>query len=65
MTNFIEADDHTYSMSEEIHRERAYDLELLFRYMRKAGFSKVDAFDAKDLGGVGEDTRRVQAVARK
>lgn len=65
MTNFIEADDHTYSMSEEIHRERAYDLELLFRYMRKAGFSKVDAFDAKDLGGVGEDTRRVQSVARK
>jgi len=65
MTNFIKADDRTYSMSEEVHRERAYDHELLFKYLRKAGFSKVDAFDAKDLGGVGEDTRRVQFVARK
>ena len=65
MTNFIEADDHTYSMSEEVHKEKAYDLELLFKYLRRAGFSKIEAFDAKDLGGVGEDTRRVQFVTRK
>jgi SAM-dependent methyltransferase len=65
MTNFLKADDGTYRMSEEVHMERAYDLELLFKYLQEAGFPKVDAFDAKDLGGVGEDTRRVQFVARR
>jgi ubiquinone/menaquinone biosynthesis C-methylase UbiE len=65
MTNFIRVDDDSYGMSEEVHRERAYDLELILGYLRKAGFSKTEAFDAKDLGGVDEDTRRVQFVARK
>jgi SAM-dependent methyltransferase len=65
MTNFIESGDDTYRLSEEVHRERGYDLELIINYLRKAGFSKIEAFDAKDLGGVAEETRRVQFVARK
>jgi ubiquinone/menaquinone biosynthesis C-methylase UbiE len=65
MTNFIRVDDGLYRVSEEMHREKAYDLELLYKYLSKAGFSKIEAFDAKDLGGIGEDTRRAQFITRK
>lgn len=65
MTNFISAGDGGYSMSEEIHVERAYDLEDILRWLLEAGFGSVRAFDAKGLCDIGPDTRRVQFLARR
>ncbi|MHB8897004.1 MAG: class I SAM-dependent DNA methyltransferase [Candidatus Geothermincolia bacterium] len=65
MTNFIEDRHGLYSMSEEVHRERAYDIETIGRALREAGFTRIEAFDAKGLSMPGSDTRRVQFIARK
>ena len=65
MTNFIERGDGLYSRSEEVHRERSYELDYLVGVLRAAGFARVEAYDAKGLTGVNEETRRVQFLARK
>lgn len=64
MTNFFELPGGNYHMSEELHRERAYDVELVRELLQSAGFELVEAFDARGLTGVGDDTRRVQFLAR-
>ena len=64
MTNFIKVDGDKYRMSEELHQERSYDLELVVKLIGRAGFKAVEAYDAKGLDAVSEDTRRVQFVAR-
>lgn len=64
MTNFIRRAGNLYEMSEEVHKERSYDLDVVLGLLARAGFGRADAFDAKDLGGVSRDTRRVQFVAR-
>ncbi len=64
MTNFIRRANGLYERSEEVHRERSYDLDLVVGLVEDAGFGMVEAFDAKDLGGVSAETRRVQFVAR-
>ncbi len=65
MTNFILQDDGLYRMSEEVHRERAYDTGLVLELLTRAGFDRADAFDARDLAGLTPETRRVQFVARR
>jgi hypothetical protein len=52
-------------MSEEVHRERSYETDIILGLLNDAGFSRADAFDARDLTGVNEQTRRVQFIARK
>jgi ubiquinone/menaquinone biosynthesis C-methylase UbiE len=64
MTNFVRIEGDTYRMSEETHRERSYDLGLLTELLDEAGFSWAAALDARGLGMVDDDTRRVQFVAR-
>lgn len=64
MTNFVEEPGGRYVMTEETHRERAYDLEYIREALLGAGFSSVEAFDAKGLSRPDGDTRRVQFVAR-
>jgi len=65
MTNFILREDGLYERSEEMHRERSYDLDFLIDGLRDAGFSHVEAYDAKGLAVVNEDTRRVHFLARR
>lgn len=65
MTNFVERDDGLYEISEEVHRERAYDATFIEEALRSAGFVTVEYSDAKGLSAVGPDTRRVQFLARR
>jgi SAM-dependent methyltransferase len=50
---------------EEVHRERAYQPEWVMLVLREAGFRQLDVLDASGLGGIRENTRRYQFVARK
>jgi len=63
MTNFMRRDDGLFEMSRETHREKSYDLGVITAAVIDAGFKRVEAFDARGLGAVGDDTRRVQFVA--
>jgi len=65
MTNFLEDCAGRYVRGEEVHAERAYDTGFVAGVLAEAGFCHVEALDAKDLGAVVPDTRRVQFVARK
>ncbi len=65
MTNFIRSKNGLFRMSEETHRERSYDTEFVMGLVFGAGFTWAEARDARDLTGVGEETRRVQFVARR
>jgi SAM-dependent methyltransferase len=65
MTNFLRREDGLYSVSEEVHRERAYDLRLVEDALLTAGFSRVESYDASCLTDVTARTRRVQFLARK
>lgn len=65
MTNFIKVDDGLFLGGRELHREKVYGLELIRSHLENAGFPDVSGFDARDLTGVDEDTRRIQFVARK
>lgn len=65
MTNFIRLRNGLYSLSEETHRERSYDTDFVLGLVFRAGFTWAEARDARDMTGVGEETRRVQFVARR
>jgi ubiquinone/menaquinone biosynthesis C-methylase UbiE len=65
MTNFFKLGNGLFRMSEEVHRERSYETDIILGLLNDAGFSRADAFDARDLTGVNEQTRRVQFIARK
>lgn len=63
MTNFINVKENTYRMSEEVHRERSYDTDLVLGLLKAAGFAWSAALDAKGLTAVSQETRRVQFIA--
>jgi len=63
MTNFRRRGG-AFVVSAEEHVERAYDVGPLLEMISAAGFSGVEALDARGLGRVDEGTRRVQFVAR-
>ena len=63
MTNFSRREG-GFLMSAEEHVERAYDLGPLVDMIIDAGFAGVGALDARGLGRVDDETRRVQFVAR-
>ena len=63
MTNFLRRPDGLFEISEETHRERCYDLEVIADAVAEAGFERLEAFDARGLSDVGKDTRRVQFLA--
>jgi ubiquinone/menaquinone biosynthesis C-methylase UbiE len=65
MTNFLRERGGLYRMSEETHRERSYDTGFIVGALEASGFSLIQAYDARDLTGVTEKTRRVQFVARR
>jgi ubiquinone/menaquinone biosynthesis C-methylase UbiE len=65
MTNFLSDAQGLYRMSEEVHSERAYDLEVIMDALADAGFSRIESFDAKGLSWIDSETRRVQFVAKK
>jgi len=65
MTNFIERENGSYDKFEEVHRERAYDLDFILQTLDRAGFAAVETYDAKGLSAVNSDTRRVQFLARR
>lgn len=65
MTNFVKREDGFYKMSEEIHRERAYDRPVIEDALRDAGFTHIEHYDARGLSQVGPDTRRLQFLARR
>jgi SAM-dependent methyltransferase len=65
MTNFVRKADGLYAMSEEVHRERAYDLQVVEDALLSAGFARVESWDARYLSKVSGDTRRVQFLAVK
>lgn len=65
MTNFIREKQGLYRMSEETHRERSYDTGFIIDALESSGFSLIQAYDARDLTGVTDGTRRVQFVARR
>jgi SAM-dependent methyltransferase len=65
MTNFLRRADGSYTVSEEVHRERAYDLPVIEDALDRAGFSHVEYYDANGLSHAGPDTRRLQFLARK
>lgn len=65
MTNFIAKKSGLYQMSEETHRERSYDTTFVLELLERAGFARSEAFDAKSLTRVTEDTRRVQFLAHR
>lgn len=65
MTNFLKREEGLYEMSEEVHRERAYDIGVIDDALAAAGFEHVERYDARGLWKVSEDTRRVQFLARR
>lgn len=64
MTNFLEVEGGLYEVDEEVHRERAYDHDFVLGLLRDAGFRSVESMDAKGLGSITKETRRVQFLAR-
>ncbi len=65
MTNMLRRTDGLYTMSEEWHREHCYGPEVVITALRDAGFERVDALDANGLSRPGDETRRIQFVARR
>lgn len=65
MTNFVEVSVGLYVMSREVHTERSYGTELVMSLLLGSGFFGVEARDARMLASVGDDTRRVQYLARR
>lgn len=64
MTNLVEAGDGLYRRSDEIHRERGYDLPLVQGLLQRAGFRWWRAYDGEaELGYPGPTTRRLVFVA--
>lgn len=64
ITNFIKREKGFYIMKSETHCERAYSLDYLKDAISNSGFKELHAFDASDLGGVTENTRRIQFACR-
>jgi ubiquinone/menaquinone biosynthesis C-methylase UbiE len=65
MTNFLARENGLYEMSQETHQERSYDTAFVLELLGRAGFAGAEAFDAKGLGEVTDETRRVQFLARR
>ena len=62
---FIQGDDGRYDRHEEIHYQRAYDLEEVRQLIEEAGLKWEGAYDAFTMDPVREDSERIYIIARE
>lgn len=62
---FIQGDDGRYDRHEEIHYQRAYDLEEVRQLIEEAGMKWEGAYDAFTMEPVREDSERIYIIARE
>ena len=62
---FIQSDDGRYDRHEEIHYQKAYDLEEVRSLIERAGMKFEGAYDAFTLEPVREDSERIYIIARE
>lgn len=65
ITFFITEDGINYNRFEEEHYEKAYNLDEIILSLQKAGFSKIDYYNAFTLDPIEEKTERINFVAMK
>lgn len=63
--NFVEVEGLEPGYSEEIHKERYYEPDVVISMLKDSSFKCAEASDARDLGAIDENTRRYQFLARK
>lgn len=62
---FIQGDDGRYDRYEEIHYQKAYDLEEIRSLIEQAGLRWEGAYDAFTMNPVREDSERIYIIARE
>ena len=62
---FIQSDDGRYDRFEEVHYQKAYDLEEIRGLIERSGLRWEGAFDAFTLDPVREDSERIYIIARE
>ncbi len=62
---FIQGDDGRYDRHEEVHYQRAYDLEQVRQLIEEAGLRWEGAYDAFTMNPVREDSERIYIIARE
>ena len=62
---FIQGDDGRYDRHEEIHYQRAYDLEQVRQLIEEAGLKWEGAYDAFTMEPVRDDSERIYIIARE
>lgn len=62
---FIQGDDGRYDRHEEIHYQKAYDLEEVRSLIERAGMKFEGAYDAFTLEPVREDSERIYIISRE
>ena len=65
LTLFIEEEDGRFSRYEEVHEQRAYDIDAVFKMLTEAGLEVLHVYDAFTHDAPREDSERVYFVARK
>ncbi len=64
LTGFIKSNDN-WRRFDEIHRERAFPIELLARWLKKQGFTVKEVYESDTLERASSSTLRAYFVARK
>ena len=62
---FIQGDDGRYDRHEEVHYQKAYDLEEIRSLIEEAGLKFECAYDAFTMNPVREDSERIYIIARE